>query len=122
MCWNEFQSFFFMCDETIKYKRLIKINVTRAKSGKIMPIKIMISFVMSLCLNSLFMIKPNMKFSIKFIASVNASIEEINVMISIPYNNLGVMKMINKLMMNNESKSNKYAMMHNCTMRNMSEC
>lgn len=111
-----------MCDETIKYKRLIKINVTRARSGKIMPIKIMISFVMSLCLNSLFMIKPNMKFSIKFIASVNAIIEEINVMISIPYNNLGVMKMINKLMMNNESKINKYAMMHNCTMRNMSEC
>ncbi len=82
----------------------------------------MISFVMSLCLDSLFVIKLNMKFSIKFIASVNAIIEEINVMISIPYNNLGVMKMINKLMMNNESKINKYAMMHNCTMRNMSEC
>lgn len=82
----------------------------------------MISFVMNLCLYPIFVIKPNMKFSIRFIASVNAIIEEINVIISIPYNNLGVMKIINKLMMNNESKSNKYTIIQNCTMRNMSEC
>lgn len=110
-----------MCDITIKYMRLIERKEMRVNSGKIIHSKMMVLSEMTSSLTFSFIINPDILFPIKFIALLNIAIVENNVMINVLYNNLGIMKTINKLLMNNKRKGNKYAMKHNCTMRNMSE-
>lgn len=111
-----------MNDITIKYMRLIERKEIRVNRGKIIHSKMMVLSEMTSSLTFSFIINPDILFPIKFIALLNITTVENNVMINVLYNNLGIMKTINKLLMNNKRKGNKYAMKHNCMMRNISEC